>query len=79
VAARAGGGGECVKGSVKSYDPRRGMGAIAPDGGGIEVPFFASEVERGGFARVAEGDRVSFDVRTDRALRRRFAVNLAAI
>lgn len=68
-----------MKGAIKSYDPRRGMGTIAPDGGGLDVAFFASEVERGGFARVVVGDRVSFDVRTDRALRRTFAVNLQAL
>ena len=64
-------------GAVKSYDTRRGMGFITPDRGGADVTVFVSEVERAGFAVLASGDRLSFDVQTDRALGRSFAVNLA--
>jgi CspA family cold shock protein len=66
-----------VIGAVKSYDPRRGMGLISPDRGGADVAVFASELERAGFSELVSGDRISFDVQTDRALRRSFAVNLA--
>ncbi|MGE0661882.1 MAG: cold-shock protein [Hyphomonadaceae bacterium] len=61
-------------GAVVSYDGRRG--AIAPDAGGDAIAVFASEVERAGFAGLARGDRLSFDVKSDRALGRTFAVNL---
>jgi CspA family cold shock protein len=66
-----------VIGAVKSYDSRRGVGLITPDRGGADVVVFVSEVERAGFAALASGDRLSFDVQTDRALGRSFAVNLA--
>jgi CspA family cold shock protein len=68
-----------VNGAVKSYDSRRGVGLISPDRGGADVAVHANEVERAGFARLAPGDRLSFDVQTDRALGRSFAVNLSRL
>lgn len=65
-----------MKGAVKSYDPRRGAGLISPDGGGADVFVYVGELERGGFVTLSAGERLSFDLRTDRALRRTFAVNL---
>lgn len=38
--------------------------------------FYANELENAGLARVASGERISFDVKTDLALKRSFAVNL---
>lgn len=64
-------------GAVVSYDGRRGL--IAPDEGGADVAVLASEVEYAGFARLAEGDRLSFDIKTDKALQRSFAVNLVRV
>jgi CspA family cold shock protein len=66
-----------VIGTVVSYDGRRGL--IAPDEGGDAVAVLASVVEHAGFARLAEGDRLSFDVKTDKALGRSFAVSLIRI
>jgi len=66
-------------GAVKSYDARRGMGMIAPEGGGAEVAVFISEIERAGFTGLLSGERLRFDVRTDRALRRSMAVNLSRL
>ncbi len=43
---------------------------------GAEISVHANELERAGFARLADGERLSFDVKTDRALGRSFAVNL---
>jgi cold shock protein len=68
-----------VKGAVKSYDTRRGAGLISPDGGGKDVFVYVSELERAGLVTLVEGERLSFDVRTDIALRRSFAVNLGAV
>ena len=64
-------------GVVRSYDARRGMGLIIPDQGGADIAVHASEVERAGFNGLTSGDRLRFDVQTDRALGRSFAVNLA--
>ncbi|WP_395647270.1 cold shock domain-containing protein [Terricaulis sp.] len=63
-------------GVVKSYDARRGVGVLTPDKGGAEIAVFASEVERAGLARLTPGERFSFAVKTDDALRRSFAVKL---
>jgi cold shock protein len=68
-----------VIGVVKSYDPRRGVGMIAPARGGADIPVHVSEVERAGFTGLASGERLRFDVQTDRALGRSFAVNLARL
>jgi CspA family cold shock protein len=65
-----------VIGTVKFYDARKGVGAIAPDKGGPDIAVHVSEVERAGFSAIACGDRLSFDIQTDRALERSFAVNL---
>ncbi|MCL4714331.1 MAG: cold shock domain-containing protein [Hyphomonadaceae bacterium] len=66
-------------GVVKSWDERRGMGQLAPDRGGADIAVFASEVERAGLSRLAVGDRLSFTVQTDRALRRSYAVRLERV
>ena len=63
-------------GVVKSYDPKRGKGALTPDNGGVDIAVFASELERAGLTGLASGARLSFDVKADHALGRRFAVNL---
>lgn len=65
-------------GTVKSYDPRRGVGAITPARGGADIAVFVSEVERAGLARLTEGESISYDISTDRASGRRFAINLGA-
>lgn len=64
-------------GAVVTYDGRRGV--IAPDGGGDGVAVYASEVEHAGFAGLARGERLHFDVKTDKALGRSFAVNLSRV
>jgi CspA family cold shock protein len=72
-------GGRVVNGAVKSYDARRGQGLICPDKGGADISVHSNEVERAGFACLASGDRLSFDVKTDKALGRSFAVNLTRL
>lgn len=68
-----------MKGAVKSYDSRRGAGLLTPDRGGADVVVYVSELERAGWVTLSPGERLSFDVKTDRALGRSFAVNLAAL
>ena len=68
-----------MKGAIKSYDPRRGSGIISRDDGRPDVMFYANELENAGRARVASGERISFDVKTDLALKRSFAVNLSKL
>lgn len=63
-------------GTVKNYDSRRGMGALTPDGGGLDVQVFVSEVERAGLTTLAPGQKLSFGIQADRKSNRRFAVRL---
>jgi CspA family cold shock protein len=63
-------------GTVRSYDARRGLGIIEPESGGADVPVHISEVERAGLASLTIGEKFSFDIKTDLALGRSFAVNL---
>lgn len=65
-----------MKGQVRSYDPRRGSGFITRDDGRADVPVYANELENAGFARIENGERLNFDLKTDLALGRSFAVNL---
>lgn len=65
-----------MNGAVKSYDPRRGSGILSRDDGRADVAVYANELENAGFARLSGGERMSFDLKTDRALGRTFAVNL---
>lgn len=67
-----------MNGVVKSYDARRGMGELTPDGGGPDIVVFISEIERAGFSGLTPGERVSFSVQTDKMLKRKHAVNLRA-
>lgn len=66
-------------GVVKSFDLRRGAGLITPEDGGPDVFVHESEVERAALPRLNVGDRVSFDLRTDRARDKSFATNLAIV
>lgn len=66
-------------GIVKSFDSRKGSGFITPDDGGPDLFVHVSEVERAGIARLTAGERLSYDIQTDRALQRSFATNLALI
>jgi CspA family cold shock protein len=66
-------------GVVRSFDARRGSGLIAPDDGGADVFVHVSAVERAGLACLSAGERVSYDLQTDRALERTYAVNLTLV
>lgn len=63
-------------GFVKSYDPRRGVGALMREDGGADVPVFVSEVERAGLGTLVVGQRLNFSIRNDRVGKRSFAVSL---
>jgi len=65
-----------MKGIVKAYDGRRGMGQLTPDTGGADIDVFVGEVERAGLITLEAGQRLSFGVQTDRMLKRSFAVRL---
>jgi CspA family cold shock protein len=65
-------------GTVKFFNEQKGYGFIAPDGGGKDVFVHVSAVERSGLRSLVEGQKVSFDVETDRRSGKLAAVNLQA-
>jgi len=55
-----------VTGTVKWFNSQKGFGFIQPDGSGKDVFVHISAVERSGLGSLTEGQRVSFDVVTER-------------
>ncbi len=53
-------------GTVKFFNAAKGFGFIAPEGGDKDVFVHASAVESAGMDTLVEGQRVSFDVITER-------------
>jgi CspA family cold shock protein len=53
-------------GTVKWFNPVKGYGFIQPSDGGRDVFVHISAVERAGMGTLTEGQRVSFDVTTER-------------
>ena len=63
-------------GVVKWYNTQKGYGFIQPDDCGKDVFVHVSALERSGLSTLVEGQRVSFDVRTDRRTGKTSAGNL---
>jgi cold shock protein len=55
-----------MKGTVKWFNSQKGFGFIQPDDGGKDVFVHISAVERAGMRDLNEGQKVSFDVVTER-------------
>jgi CspA family cold shock protein len=53
-------------GTVKWFNAQKGFGFIQPEGSGKDVFVHISAVERSGMSTLTEGQRVSFDVVTER-------------
>jgi len=52
-------------GTVKWFNGQKGYGFIQPDDGGNDVFVHISAVERAGLSHLNEGQKVSFEVKTD--------------
>ena len=57
---------------------QKGYGFIQPDQGGKDVFVHISAVERSGLSGLAEGQKVSYEVETDRRTGKGSATNLRA-
>ena len=53
-------------GTVKFFNAAKGFGFIQPEGGGKDVFVHVSAVEKAGLGTLSEGQRVSFEVVTER-------------
>ena len=64
-------------GTVKWFNPTKGFGFIQPEDGSKDVFVHISAVEKSGLGGLAEGQRVSFDVVTEKG--KTAAGNLKAV
>jgi CspA family cold shock protein len=53
-------------GTVKWFNPAKGFGFIQPESGDKDVFVHVSAVERAGMGTLSEGQRVTYDVVTER-------------
>lgn len=65
-----------AQGTVKWFNAQKGFGFIQPDAGGPDVFVHISAVERAGLRGLNEGQKISYDVVTERG--RNAAANLQA-
>ena len=63
-------------GVVKWYNSQKGYGFIQPDDGGKDVFVHVSALERAGLRGLVEGQKVSFEIQTDRRTGKSSASNL---
>lgn len=54
------------KGTVKWFNSQKGFGFIQPDSGGPDVFVHISAVERAGMNGLNEGQKISYEIVTDR-------------
>ena len=65
-------------GTVKFFNATKGYGFIAPETGGSDVFVHISAVERAGMRTIVEGQKLNFDIVTDRKSGKNAAENLQA-
>ncbi len=66
-------------GTVKWFNTAKGFGFIAPDSGGKDAFVHISAVERAGIDRLIEGQKVEYEVVTDRRTGKTSAENLKKV
>ena len=64
-----------VTGTVKFFNTAKGYGFIQPDDGGKDVFVHISAVQNAGWRTLNEGQKVSYELQTDKG--KTFAANLA--
>ena len=65
-------------GTVKWFNAQKGFGFIQPDNGGKDVFVHISAVERAGMSNLNEGQKVNFEVVSDKRTGKSSAGNLSA-
>jgi cold shock protein len=66
-------------GTVKWFNAQKGFGFIQPDNGGKDAFVHISAVERAGMSTLSEGQKVEFELVTDRRSGKMSADNLKAV
>ena len=66
-------------GTVKWFNATKGFGFIQPDNGGKDAFVHISAVERAGLSTLSEGQKVEFELVTDRRSGKQSADNLKAV
>lgn len=66
-------------GTVKWFNATKGFGFIQPDQGGADAFVHISAVERAGMSTLNEGQKVSYDLVSDRRSGKLSADNLKAV
>jgi cold shock protein len=66
-----------ITGTVKFFNPDKGFGFIAPEGGGGDAFVYISAVERAGMTTLDKDQRISYELETDKR-GKTSAVNLQA-
>ena len=66
-------------GTVKWFNIQKGFGFIAPDDGGNDAFVHISAVERAGMNSLQEGQKVGFDLVSDRKSGKMSADNIKAL
>ena len=67
-----------MKGTVKWFNEQKGYGFIQPDNGQKDVFVHISAVERAGMRTLKEGQKISFEIVTDKRTGKSSAGNLQA-
>ncbi|MGY2050405.1 cold-shock protein [Methylobacterium sp. JK268] len=65
-------------GTVKWFNGQKGFGFIQPDDGGKDVFVHISAVERAGLPTLNEGQKISYELETDRRSGKQSAGSLRA-
>ena len=66
-------------GTVKWFNETKGFGFIQPDAGGNDVFVHISAVERAGMRGLNEGQKVSYEMETDKRSGKQSAGSLQAV
>jgi CspA family cold shock protein len=67
-----------ANGTVKWFNPTKGFGFIQPDNGGTDVFVHASALERAGISNLNEGQKVSYELATEKGKTSAANLKLAA-